>query len=102
MVSASSAQGAGSGSLQLPSTLMHPQYPEWACGKADCTLRAQGTPQSTGGSSGLPPPLLLLSKEEVTGKIRDQAPRPGVYGMRGSVFHLRLRKSSSFLPFVVV
>lgn len=42
MVSASSAQGAGSGSLPLPDTLMHPQDPEWACGKADCTLRAQG------------------------------------------------------------
>ena len=102
MVSASSAQGAGSGSLQLPSTLMHPQYPEWACGKADCTLRAQGTAQSTGGASRLPPSLLLLSKEDVTGKLRDQSPRPGVYGIRGSVFPLLLRMSSSFLPFVVV
>ena len=70
MVSASSAQGAGSGSLQLPNTLMHPQYLEWVCGKADCTLRAQGKAQSTGGSSGLLPSLLLLSKGEVTGKAR--------------------------------
>lgn len=102
MVSASSTQGAGSGSLQLPNTLMHPQYLEWVCGKADGTLRAQGQAQSTGGSSGLLPSLLLLSKGEVTGKLGDQAPRPGVYGMGGSVFPLLLRTSSSFLPFVVV
>lgn len=68
-----------------------------------CTSRAQGKAQSTAGSSGLLPSFLRLpSKKEVTRKLKDQAPRTSVCGMGGCVFHLLLRMSSSFLPFVVV